>query len=160
MLRAFGCFVLVLSFTHCPSADAQSPSNGYTITFVKSDREWKYGIKSEPYDKVSNYLVDQLQLALDKKGLHTAPPETARYHLTVELLEVTSHAATIKKPGNDVSATLQISFGTQIVYAKGYHGEAKTWNAPGGGVIRRAVDDLVNNMVEDGQVTKALMKEN
>jgi hypothetical protein len=139
-----------------PSIRAQNTPAGYTITFVKSDREWKYGIKHEPFDKVSEYLVDQLRTALDRKGYHTAPAETARFHLTVELLEVTSHAATVKKPGNDVSATLQISAGTQILYAKGYHGEAKTWNAPRGSVIRRAVDDLVQNVIEDDQVTKAL----
>ena len=159
MLRVFLSFVLGLALVHFSTAQAQNPG-GYTITFVKSDREWKYGIKTEPYDKVSEYLVDQLQAALDKKGYHTAPPDTARYHLTVELLEVTSHAATIKKPGNDVSATLQITAGTQIVYAKGYHGEAKTWNAPRGSVIRRAVDDLVKNMIEDDQVVKALASAN
>jgi hypothetical protein len=148
------CFLL--AFVLVPSIRAQNTPAGYTITFVKSDREWKYGIKHEPFDKVSEYLVDQLRTALDRKGYHTAPAETARFHLTVELLEVTSHAATVKKPGNDVSATLQISAGTQILYAKGYHGEAKTWNAPRGSVIRRAVDDLVQNVIEDDQVTKAL----
>jgi hypothetical protein len=157
MLRALACFVLgiVLGF-RSPSANAQSPPAGYAVAFVKSDREWRYGIKREPYDKVSEYLVDQLRIGLDKKGFHTAPEETAEYHLTVELLEVTSHAATVLKPGNDVSATLQIAAGSQIVYTKGYHGEAKTWNAPGGGVIRRAADELVKNIVEDEQVTRVL----
>ena len=135
---------------------AQDSPAGYTITFVKSDREWKYGARHEAFDKVSEYLVDQLRAVLDKKGFHTAPQEKARYHLTVELLEVTSHAATIKKPGNDVSATLQIADGSQLVYAKGYHGEAKTWNVPRDSVIRRAVDDLVNTVGNDEQVTKAL----
>jgi hypothetical protein len=157
MFRALACFVLgaVLGF-RLPSVNAQSPSAGYVVTFLKSDREWRYGIKREPYDKVSEYLVDQLRAALDKKGFHTAPEETAQYHLTVELLEVTSHAATVLKPGNDVSATLQIAAGSQIVYTRGYHGEAKTWNAPGGAVIRRAADELVKNIVEDEQITRVL----
>ena len=49
-----------------------------------------------------------------------------------------------------------IADGSQLVYAKGYHGEAKTWNVPRDGVIRRAVDDLVNTVGNDEQVTKAL----
>jgi hypothetical protein len=156
MLRALACVVLGAVVT----VQAQVPPAGYTITFVKSDREWKYGIKREPYDKVSEYLADQLETALAKKGFHTAPAESARYQLTVELLEVTSHAATIKKPGNDVSATLQIAIGHQILYAKGYHGEAKTWNAPRDSVIKRAVDDLVKNVLDDGQVTTVLTPAN
>jgi hypothetical protein len=36
------------------------------------------------------------------------------------LLEVASHAATIKKPGSDVSAALQIAAGSQIVYANAW----------------------------------------
>jgi hypothetical protein len=154
MNRTVTSFVLWLG-TVC-TAHAQTGPIGYTVTFVKSDRTWQYGIKKEPYDKVSAYLVEKLQAALENKGFHSAPTETARYHLTVELLEVTSHAATIKKPGNDVAATLQIASGTQILYSKGYHGEAKTWNAPGGGVIRRAVDEVVKSMVEDDQVIRAL----
>ena len=141
------------------SLTAQTPT-GYTVSFVKSDRKWQYGIKSEPFDKVSEYLVDKLESDLEKKGFHTAPPETARYRVTVELLEVTSHAATIKKPGNDVAATLQIARGDQILYVKGYHGEAKTWNAPRGSVIRRAVDELVKSIAEDEQVARTLTPTN
>jgi hypothetical protein len=149
IMRWCACLIVGLSLS------AQTPA-GYSVTFVKSDRKWQYGIKSEPYDKVSAYLVGKLQSDLDEKGFHTAPPETAHYRLTIELLEVTSHAATVKKPGNDVAATLQISNGSQIVYVKGYHGEAKTWNAPRGSVIRRAVDELVKSIIEDEQVTKTL----
>ena len=100
--------------------------------------------------------MDELQAELGKKGLHAVSQETARYRVTVELLEVTSHAATIKKPGNDVAATVQIASGKQILYSKGYHGEAKTWNAPRGSVIRRAVDALVKSIIDDEQIVRVL----
>src|ERR1700691_1489880 len=78
-------------------AHQHQPERGCTIAFVKSDREWKYGIRTESFDSISEYLVNQLGIAFEKKGIHLAPsPETARCHLTVDLLEVTSHAATIK----------------------------------------------------------------
>jgi hypothetical protein len=148
---------IVALFAGMVTAQDQDHRAGYIITYVKSDRVWKFGIKHEPYDKISQYLVDQLQLALKKKGLHAAsPPETARYRLTAELLEVTSHSATVKKPGNDVAATLQVARGDQILYSKGYHGEAKTWNAPRASVIERAVNALVQDIIDDDKVLAAL----
>ncbi len=156
MLTIHRCVAVAALFAGMAVAQ-DVPRAGYIITFVKSDRVWKYGIRHEPYDKISQYLVDQLQLALEKKGLHAAsPPETARYRLTAEVLEVTSHAATIKRPGNDVAATLQIARGDQILYSKGYHGEAKTINAPRAAVINRAVDALVKEITDDEKVVATL----
>jgi len=32
----------------------------YTVSFMKSDRKWKYGLRSEPYDKISGNLQTKL----------------------------------------------------------------------------------------------------
>ena len=46
------------------SAMGEAPK-GYVLYYVKSDRKWRLGVRSEPYDKISEYAEDQITSALE-----------------------------------------------------------------------------------------------
>jgi hypothetical protein len=145
------------------SRPSESPgiSPGYAISYVKSEREWKYSIQHESYDQVSKDFEAQLRRAFDSAGLH--PPSMigsdACCRLTLEVLEVTTHPAVIKKIGIDVSANVTVTDGTgRFLYGKGYRGEFRTF----GGLahwkqwISEAVGDMVDKVVADDNVLRVL----
>jgi hypothetical protein len=126
---------------------------------VRSDRKWKLSLNSEPYDKISEDFERQLTAELEAKGLHVTPVvETGCCRVTLELLEVTSHPAVIKKPGIDVTANVTVSDATgRFIYSKGYRGESRTgfvrtWKH----LITQAIGDMVRNITDDENLTKAL----
>ncbi len=135
---------------------------GYAISYVKSDREWKYSIQHESYEQVSKDFEAQLIRVLDSKGLRQAPMigSDACCRLTLEVLEVTTHPAVIKKIGIDVSANVTVTDGTgRFLYGRGYRGEFRTL----GGLthwkhwINEAVSDMVNKIVADENVVRVLV---
>lgn len=132
--------------------------NTYTVFFVKSDRKWRLGFRSEPYDKISDYLQTRLIAALQDRGLRQSPAlEGDCCLLTIELLEVTSHPAAIKKPGVDVTANLSVTHSHQrIIYSKGYRGESRTVMNTWGHLINYAVEDMAKSMANDDNLTWAL----
>ncbi|HEV2493297.1 MAG TPA: hypothetical protein VG204_09525 [Terriglobia bacterium] len=147
----------VKSGTETPEERAVLPT-GYQISYVKSDRKWKYGLRSEPYDKVSEYLQSKLVEALETKGLRTvANLEGGCCRISIELLEVTTHPAAFKKPGVDASANITIEDAHgKHVYSKGYRGESRTMMNTYGHLIDHACEDLVKNIVSDETFVFAL----
>jgi hypothetical protein len=147
------------SATNEPAKVAQPADlKAYTISFVKSDRKWKYGFRSEPYDKISDSLQTKLVEALKQHGLEQSPALHGDCCLlTIELLEVTSHPAMIKKPGVDVTANLAITdSGKRILYSKGYRGESRTAMNTWGHLINHAVEEMVKDMANDENLTHVL----
>jgi hypothetical protein len=165
---------VVLEMIHCgsrgPAAEKSSAPEGssrvgepeslntYTVSFVKSDRKWKFGFRSEPYDKISDYLQTQLVAALQEHGLRQLPALGGdRCLLTIELLEVTSHPAAIKEPGVDVTANLSVTDSHQrIIYSKGYRGESRTVMNTWGHLINHAVEAMAKSMANDDNLTRTL----
>ena len=131
---------------------------GYAFAYVKSDRKWKYGLRSEPYDKISEYFEKRLTEALEQKGIHRIPVlDSGCCQVTVELLEVTSHPAAIKKPGVDVSANVSVTDGSKRpMYGRGYRGESRTMMNTWGHLINHAVENMVDNIVSDGNLLNIL----
>jgi hypothetical protein len=141
-----------------PSKIADPKPKVYTASFIKSDRQWKFGLRSEPYDKISDYLETNLVKALEQHGLRQSPaPDGDCCFLTIELLEVTSHPAMIKKPGVDVTANLAITDSSKrILYSKGYRGESRTVMDTWGHLINHAVEQMVKTMSNDDNLTRVL----
>ena len=133
-------------------------SNKYQISYVESDRRWRYGLRSEPYNKISKYIQDLLVEKLGKQGLvHADAAEGTGSKIVIELLEVTSHPAMFKKPGMDVAATISVvdSRGEQV-YAKGYRGESRTMMNTYGHLIDHAAGDLVEHAANDPALLRSL----
>ncbi len=142
-------------------AGAPTLSRGSSISYVKSDRKWRLGFRSEPYNKMSAYFQKKLEEALERKGVHQVPrlDGSSCCAVSLELLEVTSRPAMIKKPGMDVSATVTILDANQRpVYAKGFRGESKTLMNTYGHMINHAIEAMVENIVGDPNVIKALVE--
>jgi hypothetical protein len=131
---------------------------GYKISYLKSEKKWKYGFRSEPYDKVSDYLVSQLVSVLNVKGAKTVGDvEGGCCLVSVELLEVTSHPALVKKPGIDVSANVTVTDAqSKLVYSKGYRGESRTVANTWGHLINHACEDMAKNIAEDDNLIRVL----
>ena len=128
-----------------------APIVGYELSYVKSDRKWKYGLRSEPFDKISDYAEKQVAATLEHKGVHRVSAVSGGCCLVViDLLEVTVHPAAIKKPGIDVSANVSVRDSTnRLVYSKGYRGESRTLLNTWGHLIDHAVEDMANNIAAD-----------
>src|SRR5207248_2046143 len=134
--------------------------SGYAITYVKSDRKWKLSFNSQPFNQISEDFEQRLADALDQKGVHRTPViEAGCCRITIELLEVTTHPAVMKKPGIDVSATVTVTDATgRFVYGKGYRGESRTgFVRTYKHLITQAVGDMVANVVADENVTRILV---
>ena len=139
------------------SAMGEAPK-GYVLYYVKSDRKWRLGVRSEPYDKISEYAEDQITSALEQRGFHRLPIAGAgAIRLTIELLEVTSHPAAFKKPGVDASATVTLTDNNErLIYSKGFRGESRTVMNTWGHLIDHAVEDMVKSVVSDEVFIKVL----
>lgn len=131
---------------------------GFLLSYIKSDRKWKLGLRSEPYDKVSEYFEEQLTASLDKTGIHRlAALDGGCCRLTLELLEVTTHPAMVKKPGIDVTANVTVSdSNNRLIYSKGYRGESRTMMNTYGHLINHAVEDMVKNILSDEAFMRGL----
>jgi hypothetical protein len=68
ILEMINCTVPIANATNMSSTKMPTP-NAYELSFVKSDRRWKYGLRSEPFDKISEYADKQLTAALETKAL-------------------------------------------------------------------------------------------
>lgn len=159
---------VILEMINCkgPVINAESVStngkmptpNGYELTFVKSDRRWKYGLRSEPFNKISEYANKQLVAALETNGVHRVPRiDNVCCRVVIELLEVSSHPAIVKKPGIDASANVSVrDTNGRLVFSKGYRGESRTLANTWGHLINHAVEDLVRNVVADSDLIKTL----
>ena len=133
-------------------------ANSYSLHYVKSDRKWRFGIRSEPFDKLSSYLEDQVAGDLNLKGFRRLPvPQNGANDITLELLEVTIHPAYIKKPGMDVTvmATVRDSTG-HLVFSKGYRGESRTVMNTYGHLIDHAIEDIARELADDNEFITTL----
>jgi hypothetical protein len=141
-----------------PAKPAASSPKGFKISYVKSEKKWKYGFRSDPYNKISDYLVSKLVDNLNVKGVKTVGNvEDGCCLISVELLEVTSHPALIKKPGIDVSANVSVTdAGNKLIYSKGYRGESRTMANTWGHVINHACEDLGKSIAEDENLVRVL----
>jgi len=135
-----------------------SPPKGYTVSYTKSDRKWKLGLRSESYDKISDYFEKQLTEALEKRGLHRVPMlDNGCCRVVIELLQVSTHQAVIKKPGIDASANVSVTDASnRPVYSKGYSGESRTAMNTWGHLINHAVENAVKNTLADENLIRAL----
>jgi hypothetical protein len=128
------------------------------ISDVQSDRKWTCGFRSEPFDKISVYFQDRLGESLERKGIRRAPVlDGSSCFVVLELLKVTARPEFLKKPGMDVSATVTIlDSNHHTVYAKGFHGESRMLMNTYGHLINRVIGDMVESIVEDENVIKAV----
>jgi hypothetical protein len=143
-----------------PTAQALA-SRGFCISYVKSDRKWRFGFRSEPYNKMSEFFQNQLVEALERKGIRQVPggDSSACCAISLELLEVATRPAMIKKPGMAVSATVTILDANQRpIYSKGFRGESKTLMNTYGHLINHAIEAMVENIVGDQNVINALVE--
>ena len=131
---------------------------GYEISYVKSNRKWRLGLRSEPYDKISSYIKDKLVEALGSKGIKSLETlDGPCCHVTIELLEVTSHPAMIKKPGVDVAATVAVTdAGNRQIYSKGFRGESRTVMNTWGHLINHACEELAKAVSSDENLIRLL----
>jgi len=137
---------------------SSEPARGCHITYVKSDRKWRLGFQNRPYNKTSEYFEKQLGLALKEKGFTSLPAqENGSLEIALELLEVSTHSAVIKKPGMDVSATVTIrNEAHRTLFVKGYRGESRTLMNTYGHLIDHAIEDLTRHVVADGELVQIL----
>jgi hypothetical protein len=133
---------------------------GFAVVYVKSDRKWRLGMRSEPYNKISEYFDKQLSQELQARGLRrlAAPPDGCCV-LTIELLQVTSRPAVIKKPGIDVSANITVTgAGNRTVFSKGYRGDSKTFMNTWGHLINHAVESMAKSAAADEMLLQVLSR--
>jgi hypothetical protein len=156
--------VFAVSVATLEAQDSSSqgrPEPSFAISVVKSDRVWKLGVHKESYDDVAAHIVKRLIEGLEAKSLRPQPlPEMTQRRVVIEVLEVSASNSVYPKPNTGVAATLQItdSGGKQILYSKGYHGEAKSlWKPPSSAMIRNAADALVISILEDEQFIHAIV---
>jgi hypothetical protein len=115
LLEMINCKGSIAGAGNVSSNDKTPVPNGYELSFVKSDRRWKYGLRSEPFNKISEYADKQLAAALETEGAHRVPAiRSGCCRVVIELLEVTSHPAVIKKPGIDASANISVRDATRV----------------------------------------------
>ena len=134
--------------------EASTPAaNTYVLSYVHSDRKWRFGFRSEPFDKVSSYFEDQLANDLQGNGYQKVPtPQGGSYTVSLELLEVSTHPAAVKKPGMDVSAIVTVrDSGNHLLFSKGYRGESRTVMNTYGHLINHAIEDMARNVAQDDE---------
>src|SRR5215467_2583768 len=70
-------------------SEQSRPATNISISYVKSDRKWRFGLRSEPYNKMSEYFQNKLTEALERRGFHQVPIADGSRCCTiqVELLE-------------------------------------------------------------------------
>ena len=151
--------IMGASTTSSSSVEPRVTKVNYAISYVESNRKWKLGFRSEPYNKISSYIRDRLDQKLAGNGLaHVESIESGCCAISIELLEVTQHDAVLKKPGMDLSATVTVvdAEGHQV-FAKGYRGESRTMLSTVGTMINHAAENLVDRIIEDGSLINAII---
>ena len=113
---------------------------------------------SEPYNKISDYLEATLINSLGMRGVkRLASIEGTCCSISLELLEVTTHPAVLKKPGMDATANLVIKDAHgRVLYSKAYRGEARTAMNTWRHEINHAIENMVANIVADDDLLKVL----
>lgn len=164
MAKFINLFMLVCALSVALSAQekpqaAESGLKQYSLAYPTSDRKWQFGIHHEAYDKISSELQARLSAALDARGFKSSPVLAggACCAIKFELLEVSTSAAAIKKPGIDLTVNLTVTDpSNRPVYFKGYRGESRMYALTYGHLINAAVDDAVANIVGDAALIQAL----
>jgi hypothetical protein len=144
-----------------PAADSSSvlPPEGFAISYVPSDQKWQLGFRHEPFNKISEYLVEQIVKNLEGKGIKKVGTLAGGCcKVTIELLSVSTRQAVIKEPGIDVAANVTVTdANNKIVFAKGYKGRSgtatmNTW----GHLINHACEDAAKNVSADENLSTIL----
>lgn len=135
-----------------PLAKSERTVKEYTLSYVKSSRKWQLGFRHEPYDKISEYTQSHLTAALEQRGMKGVQTLGGGCcQVSIELLQVSTRQAVIKKPGIDVSANVTVTdANNKIIFARGYQGSSgtafmNTW----GHLINGACEDMVKNISVD-----------
>lgn len=137
---------------------ALGPPKGFKISYVKSDRKWKHGFQSKPYDQISDYLLSHLVDDLNVKGVKTVSDvERGCCLVSVELLQASNHAAWIKKAGIELSVTVTVTDAeSKLIYSKGYRQESKALAGTWGRFMNQACEALAKNIAEDEHLVRVL----
>ena len=141
------------------SAPATEKPKGFVASFVESDRKWQLGFRHEPYNKLSAHMVEQLVKELAAKGISKVDTTGGSCcSVKIELLQVSTRQAIIKKPGIDVAVNVIVTDArNKVVYSKGYSGKSgtafiNTW----GHLIDDACEDASKNMAADENLLSVL----
>ena len=126
---------------------------------MESDRKWKLGLNSRPYNKISTEIQDLLAQRLTAKGwTRVESLNGSGRRIFIEVLEVSEHVAAFGKNGIDMVANIGVkdTDGRQV-YSKAYRGESRsagmhTW----GGMIDLAEKDLAENCFKDEDLVNAV----
>lgn len=151
--------VVVMPAAEKVSESSSTAPKGFAVSYVKSDRKWKYGFRKEPYDKISENFQKALTESLGEIGFHRLPMlvDTACCQINFELIEVTTHPAAFKKPGMDAAATVTIlDASKRILYTKGYRGESRTMMNTYGHLINHAIEAMAKAVAADEQFVSIL----
>jgi hypothetical protein len=154
--------LLVLTMGALAQQKPQPPESGsrqYTLGYTQSDRKWQFGIHHEAYDRISSDLESKLSVALDAHGFKSSPALAtgACCAIKFELLEASTRAAAIKRPGIDITVNLTVTDSSDHpIYFKGYRGESRKYALTYGSLINAAVDNAVANIVGDAALLQAL----
>jgi hypothetical protein len=131
----------------------------FSISYVQSDRKWRFGVNSRTYDKVSQELEKLLTEKLTPKGFQVSDPLTGPCcKLVIEVVEVTHHTAAFGKVGMDLVATFSVQDGGgKQFYTKVYRAESRsagmhTW----GGMLDMAERELIDNALKHDDLVNAL----
>jgi len=165
--------LVILEMAHCESRRSSPESLApvgrpcdlnpkvYAVSVVKHPgRRWRYGLRSEKYDDMSDYLETTLVKALEQQGLRSVEslnPGGYCNLLTIELLDITLRRH-FSSSEMDVVANLGVTDSTKrVLLNKKYHGESKTvWDSQFWHVIYHAIENMVQEMDADKELTRVL----
>ena len=141
------------------AAAIPAASHTFSISYVQSDRKWRFGVNSRTYDKVSQELEKLLTEKLTPKGFQVSDPLTGPCcKVVIEVVEVTHHPAAFGKAGMDLVATFSVQdSGGKQFYTKVYRAESRsagmhTW----GGMLDMAEKELIDNTLKQDDLVNAL----
>jgi ankyrin repeat protein len=142
-------------------APSQSPAPvaaaTFAITHVESDKKFRFGRFSEPYNKTAQYLEDVVTQRLQNNGLTRADSlKGPCCKVVVELLEMERNAS-VTKVEMDLAATVRVlDAGGRQVYSRGYRGAARTSASTFEHLVHHAADNLADNIAKDSDLIRVL----
>jgi hypothetical protein len=143
-------------------AGAQTPSGGrtYAITHIETDRKLKIGRGFSSTYLYSPVVLDAEEFLIQKlnaKGMsHVERLSGPCCKITLDLLEM-AQSQTATKAGFDLSATVTLAdAGGRQLYFKGYHGEGRTFASSGTKLLRKAAENLAENISNDPELIRLL----
>ncbi|MFZ0396008.1 MAG: hypothetical protein WBX09_13540 [Terracidiphilus sp.] len=152
------------------TAAASNNPKRYTVDYIHSGKKWwrKVGFNASTvkYDDVSELIENKVAATVDLKGFQRgAASDTVCCKLTIELLEVKTHAPLalnpLSKKDSDVEVDAYFTFADgsgRTVYKQEYQGIGPTSNGSGekDQMMLNAVAELVNSISRDERFNKAL----